>query len=523
MEFRRGFMFMMILTVFVSTGYCDDTDVVCDCTTEITRDAFPPGFLFGASTASYQIEGGIDSRGPNIWDHYTHNYPGRIADLSNADVAADSYNLYKEDIAIAKSLNLDVYRISISWPRILPYGKLNGSHINWEGIDYYNRLINEAIEQGLELYVTLFHFDLPQALEEAYGGFLNKNIVEDFEYYVDVCFKYFGDRIKNWFTLNEPWSYASLGYGTGNLAPGRCSRWLRTGCIDGDSGTEPYWVAHNLLLAHAAAVNLYRNKYQKSQEGRIGITICSKFFVPYDDTRNDDHEAKQRALDFELGWFLHPITFGDYPLSMRYLVGRRLPDFTADETALLRGSYDILGLNYYTTGYALNNPNPFGTPPSYNTDSQVNETYERDGVFIGQGEGWIYIYPKGIRGLLEYIKKNYTDAPIIITENGLCSTRNESDPRGELNDTLRQKFIHDHLCCIHEAIKTDGANVVGYITWSLIDNYEWMSGYTQLYGLYYVDFQSPNLTRIPKASGNWYQSILEKPSQKYSLPAISDQ
>ncbi|KAM7497421.1 hypothetical protein LguiA_021835 [Lonicera macranthoides] len=194
-------MFMMILTVFVSTGYCDDTDVVCDCTTEITRDAFPPGFLFGASTASYQ-----------------------------------------EDIAIAKSLNLDVYRISISWPRILPYGKLNGSHINWEGIDYYNRLINETIEQGFDS-MKLIH-------------------TEDFEYYVDVCFKYFGDRIKNWFTLNEPWSYASLGYGTGNLAPGRCSRWLRTGCIDGDSGTEPYWVAHNLLLAHAAAVNLYRNKYQ---------------------------------------------------------------------------------------------------------------------------------------------------------------------------------------------------------------------------------------------------------------------
>ncbi|PNX83388.1 beta-glucosidase 24-like protein, partial [Trifolium pratense] len=275
----------------------------------------------------------------------------------------------QEDVEIMKNMNMDAYRFSISWSRILPKGKLSRG-VNMEGINYYNNLINELLDKGLQPFVTLFHWDLPQALDEEYGGFLSHNIVNDFRDYAELCFKEFGDRVKYWITLNEPWTLSKYGYADGRSAPGRCSSWHNENCVGGDSATEPYIVAHNQLLAHATAVKVYKSKYQASQKGRIGITLSCDWLVPLLDTEADIH-ATQRGIDFILGWFLEPLTVGDYPSSMRSLVGSRLPKFSKHQSKLVKGSFDFLGLNYYTSNYATDAPELSDARPSLLTDSQV--------------------------------------------------------------------------------------------------------------------------------------------------------
>jgi beta-glucosidase len=232
-------------------------------TPPISRKSFPDGFVFGTASSAYQYEGGATEggRGPSIWDTFTHQHPEKIADRSNGDVAVDSYHLYKEDVRLMKDMGMDAYRFSISWSRILPNGSLSGG-INREGVNYYNNLINELLSKGMQPYGTLFHWDSPQALEDKYEGFLSPNIVNDFKDYADVCFKEFGDRVKRWITFNEPWTFCSSGYAVGFAAPGRCSPWDLGRCSVGDSGREPYIVAHHQLLAHAETVRLYREKYQ---------------------------------------------------------------------------------------------------------------------------------------------------------------------------------------------------------------------------------------------------------------------
>ncbi|KAL2968476.1 hypothetical protein AAZX31_15G030700 [Glycine max] len=242
----------------------------------LNRTSFPKGFIFGAGSASYQYEGGANEggKGPSIWDTFTHKYPDKIVDRSNGDVANDQYHHYKEDVGIMKYMNLDAYRFSISWSRILPKGKLNGG-INQEGVKYYNNLINELIANGLQPFVTLFHWDLPQALEDEYGGFLNPRIINDFQDYAELCFKEFGDRVKYWVTLNQPYTYSTGGYANGVKAPGRCSKWLNPKCTAGDSGTEPYLVSHHQLLAHAAVVQVYKRKYQVHYNfNKFKIILC---------------------------------------------------------------------------------------------------------------------------------------------------------------------------------------------------------------------------------------------------------
>ncbi|KAL4612078.1 hypothetical protein ACB092_08G172900 [Castanea dentata] len=265
------------------------------------RTSFPKGFIFGTAAAAYQYEGAAkeDGRGPSIWDTYTHEHPERITDGSSGDVANDQYHYYKKDVQIMKKMNLNAYRFSVSWSRVLPKGKLSGG-MNREGIEYYNKLINRLLSKGIKPYVTMFHWDLPQALEDEYGGFLSPHIVDDFRDYAELLFKEFGDRVKHWITLNEPFSYSVGGYVGGLLAPGRCSAWLNLNCTGGNSGTEPYLVSHNELLSHAAAVEVYKKKYQAEQKGMIGITLVSNWFVPFSDAKKDQ-DAALRALDFMLG------------------------------------------------------------------------------------------------------------------------------------------------------------------------------------------------------------------------------
>ncbi|KAG0514151.1 hypothetical protein BDA96_10G165600 [Sorghum bicolor] len=477
----------------------------------VSRSQFPKGFLFGTASSAYQYEGAVKEggRGPSIWDTYTHTHPEKIADGSNGDIAIDSYHRYQEDVKIMKDIGFNAYRFSISWTRILPNGKLSGG-VNMEGIKYYNNLINKLISEGIQPFVTLFHWDSPQALEQQYGGFLSQLIVEDFRDYANICFREFGDRVKHWITFNEPWSFSINGYASGILAPGRCSAWENSGCSTGDSGREPYIVAHNQLLAHAAAVQVYKGKYQEKQKGSIGITLVSNWMIPYTNSKGDKDAAK-RALEFMYGWFMDPLTKGDYPLSMRTLVGNRLPRFTKEQSKAIYGSFDFIGLNYYTARYVQNTKHSNNGNKSYNTDSRTNQSVERNGTVIGPkaGSPWLYIYPKGIEKLLLYTKKKYNNPTIYITENGVDEINNVNIPLQEaLVDNTRIEFYRQHLFHIKRALE-EGTNVRGYFAWSLVDNFEWMDGYTVRFGINYIDYRD-GLKRYPKSSSKWFQNFLHK-------------
>lgn len=432
----------------------------------------------------------------------------KIQDGSNGDVAIDSYHRYKEDVGIMKEMNLDAYRFSISWARILPHGKLSKG-VNRKGVRYYNNLIDELVSNGLQPFVTLFHWDLPQALEDEYGGFMSPRIVDDFRDYADLCYKEFGDRVKHWITLNEPWSYSVGGYVNGILAPGRCSAWMQLNCTGGDASTEPYLVAHHQLLAHAAAVRIYKQKYQAKQKGMIGITLNSHWFVPYSNATHHRNAAK-RAVDFMFGWFMDPLTYGDYPHSMKSLVGNRLPKFSKEQSMIVKGSFDFLGLNYYTANYASYLPYSNNLTISYYTDSRANLSTARNGIPIGPmaASNWLYVYPRGIHDILLYTKKTYNNPLIYITENGIDEVNNKTLSLEEaLIDNMRIDYYYRHLSFLREAIR-DGVNVKGYFAWSLLDNFEWNNGYTVRFGINFVDYND-GLKRYPKLSASWFKIFLQ--------------
>ncbi|CAI9089622.1 OLC1v1024228C1 [Oldenlandia corymbosa var. corymbosa] len=424
-----------------------------------------------------------------------------------------------------KKIGLDAYRFSISWPRVLPGGRLSAG-INKQGIEYYNNLIDELLANGIEPYVTLFHWDVPQALESEYGGFLSDRIVDDFREFADLCFWEFGDRVKNWITLNEPWTFAVLGYAGGGTAPGRgvvnttehvkdevpkhrCHAPHSDDCNeDGDPGTEPYIVTHNLLLAHAAAVKLYRDNY-KCQGGKIGITLVSQWWEPLTKTP-EDVEAVERMADFMFGWYMAPITYGYYPERMRNIVKSRLPTFTDDQSKDLAGSFDFVGVNYYTGRYASDISKDPITVVSYNTDMMVKtQVSDVNGKLIGPvaGSDWLYVYPLGIYELLKHIQSRYKDPVIYITENGYDEV---NDPKLTISQARRDEkriaYIHDHLQYVKKAVD-EKVKVQGYFVWSFIDNYEWQEGYTVRYGMTYVDYRN-GYERYPKLSALWYMNFL---------------
>ncbi|KMZ71222.1 Beta-glucosidase, family GH1 [Zostera marina] len=488
-------------------------------TSKLDRTGFPDQFIFGAASSAYQYEGGVfeDGRGPSIWDTFTHKHPENIVDGSNGDVAVDSYNRYKEDINLLKDMNMDSYRFSISWPRILPNGTLSGG-INSQGIKYYNNLINYLLSKGMQPFVTLFHWDTPQALDDAYGSFLSRNIVDDFKEYANICFKEFGDRVKHWITFNEPFIFSTKGYDEGSKAPGRCSPFVSDRCTGGDSGREPYSVGHNMIIAHSETVKLYREKYKDLQNGSIGITLVSSWFIPLNNCKADI-AATNRRFDFMYGWFIHPLVYGDYPTTMRTLVGDRLPKFTKQESKMIQASYDFIGLNYYTASYISNQPtytNQYNA--TYKTDSQTIATFFRNGMPIGPkaASSWLFTYAPGIRELLLYTKYKYKNPIIYITENGFSDANNSSlSIQESLKDDMRIHYTRQHLLYMQRAIR-EGVDVRGYFAWSLIDNFEWERGYTERFGLNYVDYKD-GLKRYPKKSAIWFRELLKQQSKSVEL------
>ncbi|MDZ4709256.1 MAG: GH1 family beta-glucosidase [Saprospiraceae bacterium] len=455
----------------------------------LLRKNFPSDFLWGGATSSYQIEGAWmeDGKGPSIWDVFCM-IPGKVANYENGNIACDHYHRVKEDVSLMKSIGLQAYRFSISWPRIFPSGR--GS-INQKGIDFYNSLIDELVNNDIIPWVTLYHWDLPAALEFEINGWLGEEISDVFAEYADACFHHFGDRVKNWITINEAWVVAILGYGHGVFAPGKKSNDL------------PYQAGHQLLKSHARAVDVYRKKYQSHQKGQIGITNNCDWREPLT-ISPEDQAAAQRALEFFLAWFADPIYKGDYPEVMRQNLGARLPEFSPEEKKLIKGSSDFFGLNHYTSMLASNATELPADGSVYGNgglseDQHVNLSVSPDWNMTAMQ--WA-IVPWGCKKLLQWIADRYDNPPIYITENGCAFDDQLID--GQVNDIERILFFREYLKEISLAIHS-GVNLKGYFIWSLMDNFEWAQGYGKKFGITYVD---NDLNRIPKASARWYKEVI---------------
>ena len=450
---------------------------------------FPDGFKWGVATSCYQIEGAhnLDGKGPSIWDAFCQ-IPGKVYEDHHANIACDHYNRLEEDVQLMKNLGVDTYRFSIAWTRILPSGK---GAVNQAGIDFYNRLIDLLLAAGIEPWVTLYHWDLPLNLQLEEDGWLNPVIADRFADYARVCYQHFGDRVKHWITLNEPWVVAMLGHGQGVFAPGRTSN------------VEPYTAGHNLILAHAKSVKVYREEFQSSQKGIIGITNNCDWREPLSDSAADILAA-ERALEFFLAWFTDPIYKGDYPSCMRERLGDRLPEFTSAEKEMIKGSTDFFGLNHYTTMYASDATNGVVESGVYGNgglseDQDVNLSV--DPTWKKTTMGWAVV-PWGLKKLLLWISDRYDHPDIYITENG-CSYDDEVVD-GKIMDSDRLDFYKTYLESGYDAI-AEGAKLKGYFAWSLMDNFEWASGYTKRFGIHYVDYET--LVRTPKESALWLKKV----------------
>ncbi|XP_018330919.1 myrosinase 1-like [Agrilus planipennis] len=465
---------------------------------QLNPSRFPRDFLFGTATSAYQVEGAwnVSGKGESIWDHLTHNYPSLIRDQSNGDVACNSYYKMEEDLKILKDLGVDFYRFSISWTRLLPTGY--STYINKDGFQYYNKLLDLLKKNDIKAMVTIYHWDLPQSLQE-YGGWTNSSIIDVYVEYARVVFELFGDRVHTWITFNEPFQICVEGYGVAAKAPA----W-------NDSGISDYICGYNLLRAHAKAFHLYNNTYRRVQKAKIGITVQAPWAEPATSSEGDV-QAANRLMQFYFGWFTHPIYKGDYPETMKSHIAfrsalegynsSRLPQFTSEEIEYIKGTSDFFGLNHYTSIMAAELPSDMPVVPGTSIANDINLTYYYDESWPSD-TNWLKVVPWGLEKLLLFIKEEYDNPDIYITENGYAD-------QGTLNDNTRLTYYRDYLNATLNAM-AQGASVKVYTAWTLMDNFEWMAGYTEKFGIVHVDYESENRTRTYKRSAYFMKHVFKK-------------
>jgi len=446
--------------------------------------AFPEGFWWGVAEASYQIEGAYDEdgKGESIWDKFS-KIPGKIQDGSTGDIACDHYHRYQEDIKIMKEIGVAAYRFSTAWPRIFPLGK---GPVNQRGLDFYDRLVDGLLKAGIEPFITLYHWDLPQALQEE-GGWAKRDTVSHFKEYVAEVSKKLGDRVHYWITHNEPWVTAFLGHYTGFMAPG---------IKDLSTAIQ---VSHHLLLSHGQAVQALRENGDK--ETKVGITLNLHPMHSASESK-EDKEATKRYDGYLNRWFLDPIYKGCYPENMIAYYGEKAPRIQAQDMDLISVKTDFLGVNYYTRMVIKADARePLGIRILTRlTHSQLKDSYE-----------WLTemnweVYPEGLYEILRRLHSDYEAPTIYVTENGVALP-DEVSKEGKVDDQRRIKFLRGHIIQAHRAIQ-EGVNLRGYFVWSLLDDFEWPWGLSKRFGLTYVDHTTQN--RIIKASGHWYGRVIAK-------------
>jgi beta-glucosidase len=436
---------------------------------------FPDSFLWGASTSAYQIEGSplADGAGPSIWQRFSHS-PGRTTNGDTGDVACDHYNRWRDDVALMKRIGLEAYRFSISWSRVLPNGT---GRVNERGLDFYDHLVDALLAENIVPNATLFHWDLPAALDDR-GGWLNRDIAEWFGDYAAVVFARLGDRVPMWATLNEPWVVTDGGYLHGALAPGHRNLY------------EAPLASHNLLRAHGRGVQAFR---AEARTGRIGVVVNLEPKDPATDSAAD-RAAAARGDAYMNRQYLDPIFCGKYPDEMPEIFGDAWPEFPAADFALIGEKIDFLGINYYTRGVVRDDP--LALP--------VRLAYARQNDRVYTETGW-EVHPASLTRTLEWVTERYGRIPLYVTENGAAVYDPPHAIDGAIDDPIRVWFFREHLKAAHDAIAR-GVDLRGYFAWSLLDNYEWSLGYSKRFGIVHVNYETQE--RTPKASALFYRDVI---------------
>ncbi|MFQ6102388.1 MAG: GH1 family beta-glucosidase [Anaerolineae bacterium] len=435
---------------------------------------FPKGFIWGAATSAYQIEGAWDEdgKGESIWDRFCHT-PGKIANDETSDIACDHYHRWREDVALMQDLGLGAYRFSTAWPRLLPKGRGN---VNQAGLDFYDRLVDALLEAGIQPFATLYHWDLPQALQDA-GGWPARATAGAFAEYADLASHALGDRVKYWITLNEPFVSATVGHLEGRHAPGHSD-------LD-----EALVAAHHLLLAHGWAVPIIR---RNSPGAQVGIALNLSGQTPASPSAAD-RAAAWRQDGILNRWFLDPLSARGYPADLVQYYGRPIDFVQAGDLEAIATPLDFLGVNYYTRGIVRSDV----VTEAENAPRTVFPNPERTEM------GW-EVYPEGPYEILGRVHFDYRFPALYVTENG-AAYPDQIGPDGQVDDPLRVSFLKRHLTEAARAIAA-GVPLRGYFVWSLLDNFEWAHGYSKRFGLTYVDYSTQR--RILKTSAHWYRRVI---------------